>query len=99
MLANPDLHPGASINRWILAILPFHFELIPVPGTSHGPDGLSRRVPQPGDEPDPPDNIDDWVDEMYGFMHMINAVPPTSTSTIQYRDLCSRSRRCHFTCR
>ena len=36
MLANPDLHPGASINRWILAILTFHFELIPVPGTSHG---------------------------------------------------------------
>jgi len=76
MLANPDLHPGASINRWILAILTFHFELIPVPGTSHGPDGLSRRVPQPGDEPDHPDDIDDWVDEMYGFMHMINAVPP-----------------------
>jgi len=69
MLANPDLHPGASINRWILAI---HFELIPVPGMSHGPDGLSQRVPQPSDEPDPPDDID----EMYSFMHMINAVPP-----------------------
>ena len=41
MLANPDLQPGASINRWILAILTFHFELIPVPGTKHGPDGLS----------------------------------------------------------
>ena len=76
MLANPDLHPGASINRWILAILTFHFELIPVPGTNHGPDGLSRRVPQPGDEPDPPDDIDDWIDELYGFMHMINPVPP-----------------------
>jgi len=72
-IANPDLHPGASINRWILAILTFHFELIPVPGTNHGPDGLSWRVPQPGDEPNPPDDINDWVNEMYGFMHMINA--------------------------
>jgi len=53
MLTNPDLHPGASINRWILAILTFHFELVPVPGTNHGPDGLSRRVAQPGDEPNP----------------------------------------------
>jgi hypothetical protein len=76
MLANPDLHPGASINRWILAILTFHFELIPVPGTNHGPDGLSRRVPQPGDVPDPPNDIDDWIDELYGFMHMINPIPP-----------------------
>ena len=76
MLTNPDLHPGASINRWILAILTFHFELVPVPGTNHGPDGLSRRVAQPGDEPNPPDDIDDWIDELYGFMHMINTDPP-----------------------
>jgi len=49
MLANPDLNPSAAINRWILSILTFHFKLIPVPGTSHRPDGMSRRVPQPGD--------------------------------------------------
>jgi len=36
MLANPDLNPGASINRWILSILTFHFVLIHVPGTMHG---------------------------------------------------------------
>jgi hypothetical protein len=76
MLRNPDLHPGASINRWILAILTFHFHLVHVPGTHHGPDGLSRRRPQPGDDPDPPDDIDDWVDELYGFMHMINTDYP-----------------------
>src|SRR5216684_2296065 len=34
MLANPDLQPSASMNRWILAILTFHFTLVPVPGTS-----------------------------------------------------------------
>ena len=59
MLANPDLNPGASINRWILSILTFHFVLIHVPGTMHGPDGLSRHRPQPGDEPEPDDDFDD----------------------------------------
>ena len=29
-------------------------------------------VPQPGDEPEPPDDFDDWVDNLYGLMHMIN---------------------------
>jgi len=76
MLANPDLQPGASINRWILAILTFHFVLVHVPGTHHGPDGMSRRRAQPGDDPNPPDDIDDWVDELYGFMHMINTDGP-----------------------
>lgn len=40
MLLNPDLNPGASINRWILAILTFPFTLVHVPGTMHGLDGL-----------------------------------------------------------
>ena len=42
MLANPDISPSASINRWILLILMFHFTLVHVPGSHHGPDGLSR---------------------------------------------------------
>ena len=41
MLVNPDLTPSASMNRWIISILLFHFTLIHVPGTQHGPDGLS----------------------------------------------------------
>src|SRR5713226_4601894 len=73
MLANPDLQPSASINRWILAILPFHFTLVPVPGTMHGPDGLSRRPPQIGDKVEQEDDFDDWIDNLYGFMHMINS--------------------------
>ncbi|KAG6869389.1 hypothetical protein C0995_003562, partial [Termitomyces sp. Mi166 len=45
----------------------------------HGPDGLSHRSHQP-DDPDP-DNSDneiyeDWVDQMYGFMHLIQPLPP-----------------------
>jgi hypothetical protein len=42
MLANPDIAPSASINRWIISILIFHFTLIHVPGSFHGPDGLSQ---------------------------------------------------------
>src|SRR5713226_10336877 len=73
MLANPDLQPSASINRWILAILTFHFTLVPVPGTMHGPDGLSCRPPQIGDKVEQEDDFDDWIDNLYGFMHMINS--------------------------
>jgi hypothetical protein len=78
MLKNPDLAPSASINRWIVSILMFHFTLVHVPGTHHGPDGLSRRRPQPGDEPEPEDDFEDWIDQVNGFMHFINA-PPTRT--------------------
>lgn len=76
MLRNPDLAPSASINRWIVSILMFHFTLVHVPGTHHGPDGLSRRRPQPGDVPEPDDDFEDWVDQVNGFMHFIN-VPPS----------------------
>jgi hypothetical protein len=76
MLANPDIAPSASINRWILSILMFHFDLVHVPGAFHGPDGLSRRKPQPGDKPEPSDDFDDWIDQVHGFMHMM--LPTTS---------------------
>jgi hypothetical protein len=71
MLAHPDLVPSASINRWIISILTFHFELVHVPSAFHGPDGLLRRRPQPGDKPKPEDDFDDWIDRLHGFMHMI----------------------------
>ena len=41
----------------------------------HGPDGLSRRPLQSGDKVEP-DADDDWIDELYGFMHMINSPRP-----------------------
>ena len=43
MLNNPDTAPSASINRWIVSILTFHFELRHVPGKQHGPDGLDEQ--------------------------------------------------------
>ena len=41
MLSNPDIAPTATLNRWIVSILTFHFTLVHVAGTHHGPDGLS----------------------------------------------------------
>ena len=50
MLDNPGMGPNATINRWIEQILMFHFKLKHVMGKTFGPDGLSRRLKQPGDE-------------------------------------------------
>ena len=78
MLNNPDMAPLASVNRWIVAILAFHFEIRHVPGKAHGPDGLSCRPPQPGDlsNNEDLDDFEDWVDNMYGFLHLINPTVP-----------------------
>lgn len=78
MLANPDIAPSASINRWIVSILTFHFTLVHVPGSSHGPDGLSRRPLQPGESPpEDDDEFDDWIDNMYSFVHLVQPLVPT----------------------
>ena len=78
MLANPDIHPSASINCWIVSILTFHFELVHVKGTHHGPDGLSRRPAQPDDDTEDIDEDDeefeDWIDRLHGFLHIINGI-------------------------
>ena len=91
MLANPDLEPSAAINRWIMAILMYHFELVHVPGERHAPDGLSRRPRQPGDPEPEEDDFEDWIDRVHSLLHFVNdplgeddvsglAVPPTSAT-------------------
>jgi hypothetical protein len=86
MLSNPDISPSASINWWIVAILTFHLDLVHVPGTHHGPDGLSRQPWQVGDDEDQDDEEEfaDWIDQLHGFLHQINIIdihlPPTSDS-------------------
>ena len=75
ILWNPDISPSASMNRWILAILMFHFTLVHVPGTHRTPDRLSRQKPQPGNEEEPEDNFEDWIDNMNGFLHFLNSHP------------------------
>ena len=87
MLNNPDTAPSASVNRWIVSILTFRFKLRHVPGKIHGPDGLSRRPPQPGDlsDEDDPDDFDDWVDNLYGFVHLLNpSTPATHSANLLY---------------
>ena len=75
MLENPDIAPSASINRWIVSILMFHFTLVHVPGMHHGPDRLSRRRPQPGDKKEPQHDIEDWIDNVNSFMHFLSPHP------------------------
>jgi hypothetical protein len=77
MLSNPDVAPSATLNRWIVSILTFHFELVHVAGTHHGPDGLSRRPAQPDDDtPETDDEFRDWIDRLHGFVHQVNPVVP-----------------------
>ena len=96
MLENPDIAPSASVNRWILAILTFHFELVHVPGTHHGADGLSRRPRQPDDEVRDEEKLDeefdDWIDHLYGFLHWINPSPTLSqVSRLAAQDMVAAS--------
>ena len=75
MLLNPDLAPSTSINCWIVSTLLFHFTLVHIPGIQHGPNSLSHCPQQPtNDNPDPMDDpdFDDWVNQVYGFMHFLN---------------------------
>ena len=55
MLNHPEMGPNTTINRWIEQILMFHFEIRHVSGKTFGPDGLSCREKQPGDEEFPVD--------------------------------------------
>ena len=86
MLNNPDTAPSASLNRWIVSILTFHFKLRHIPRKIHGPDGLLRRPRQPDDlseEEEDPEEFDDWVDNLYGFAHLLNPTTPKSeTATL-----------------
>ena len=87
MLANPDLAPSASMNHWIISILLFHFTLVHIPGTQHGPDGLLQCPWQPGENiTDSVDNpeFDNWVDQVYGFMHILNPL----SLTVTYPEIC-----------
>jgi hypothetical protein len=73
MLNNPDTAPSARI----VSILTFHFKLQHVPGKLHGPDCLSHQPCQEEDNNnnnngEDPEEFDDWVDNLYGFVHLIN---------------------------
>src|SRR5882724_3897397 len=77
MLNTLDIQPGTAMNRWIVGIKLFNFELIHVPGTLHtGPDGLSHQAPSPND-PVVDDDTDDWLDRTMGFaVVLMNSTVP-----------------------
>jgi len=68
MLNKLDLYLNATMNRWIVAILMFDFELVHVLRVKHrGPDGLSRRkaAENKGEEEGKGiEKAEDWVDEV-----------------------------------
>ncbi|RXW13243.1 hypothetical protein EST38_g12608 [Candolleomyces aberdarensis] len=68
MLNNPEEGPNATINRWIEAILMYHFELRHVAGKTFAADGLSRRVRQAEDpDPEPWDHSYEDHDGLRGY--------------------------------
>jgi hypothetical protein len=67
MINNPILQPNTTINRWIVVILLFFFELVHVSASKHtGADGLSRRPPA-DEDPLEEDDHEDWLDRSYSF--------------------------------
>jgi hypothetical protein len=67
MINNPDLQPNVTINRWIMGILLFSFDLVHISTTKHkGVDGLSRR-PLTDEDPLEDDDYKDWIDCAYSF--------------------------------
>jgi hypothetical protein len=101
MINNPDLQPNATINRWIMGILLFQFNLIHVPAAKHaGIDGLSRRPPAESD-PEEDDDHEDWVDRAYSFgvillnerMHQVDAAGTQITQTVHNAPYAQRLAR------
>ncbi|KNZ72324.1 Beta-lactamase-like protein 2 like protein, partial [Termitomyces sp. J132] len=66
MLQNPDIQPSTSMNHWIMAILMFHFELVHIKGTLHGPNTNNS------------DNsiYEDWINRLHGFIHQVQLLLP-----------------------
>ena len=79
MLNNLDIQLGAAVNRWIVGIKLFHFDLVHVPSTLHNAlDGLSRHTHSPNDPVDEEDS-DDWLDRTMGFaVVLMNSATPWS---------------------
>ena len=74
MLNNPDIQPNATINRWIMGIMLFDFDLVHAPAKDHkGPDGLSRRRKTGGDIEEEEGAAEDWVDELLGMGVWVNS--------------------------
>lgn len=91
MLNDPDLQPNATINRWIQGILLFDFKLIHVPASRFkGPDGLSRREPNPEDFEE---ESDEWLDNISLFSNVSEPSPTPTPVLFSGTDQNSRLRQ------
>ena len=82
ILINPDIHSDSVVNRWIIVIKLFQFELVHVPGDFHmGPDGLSCQAASPND-PIEEDNVDDWLDRTMSFSTTLMNSQPSWTDKL-----------------
>ena len=79
MLNNPDIQPGTAVNRWIVGIKLFHFDLIHVLGKLHDAlDSLSYHA-QLLMDPIADKDLDDWLDRTMGFaVVLMNSTLPWS---------------------
>ena len=78
MVENPDRIPDAVMNRWIAGIRLFTFRWQHIPGKAHEvADGLSRRVPAPGEQPVNPRHCeaDEYVERVYGLALTVKRSP------------------------
>ena len=70
------------VNRWIVGIKLFQFELVHVPGKLHtGPDGLSWRAISPNDLVEE-DDADDWLDKTMSFAIILMNSRPSWASRL-----------------
>ena len=78
MLNNPDIQPGTAVNRWIVGIKLFQFELVQHHHT--GLDGLSCCAASPNDLIDEDEDADNWLDRTMSFaIVLMNSRPSWSS--------------------
>ncbi len=90
MLNNLDITLSVAVNHWIIGTLFFHFILVHVSVTKHGPDGLSQKPPQERDPPPLKDGMNDFLHTHYGLLqtqtsqiHSIFLITVEDTESLQ----------------
>src|SRR5882724_7461075 len=92
MLNNLDIQPGATVNRWIVGIKLFQFELVHVPGRLHtGLDGLSHHATSPNDPIDEDEDADEWLDRTMSFAIVLMNSWPSWSSRLNSSYLLTRA--------